>query len=128
MLGMLTACKNEPSDSQANADPSNPSNAVDGINDPHNYVPPEYIYIAKSVPFPNEVSHISHLVYYENKVIFASSPTGIYNDVRLYSMNLDGTDSKELPGYVLFEPEEISGYFSNAYLKDIIIDSSGNIL
>ena len=128
MLGMLTACKNDPSDTPENGNPNNPSNIAGGLNnDSYNYEPPEYIYIAKSVPFPNEVSHVSHLVYYENKVVFASSPTGIYNDVRLYSMNLDGTDSKELPGYVLFEPEEISGYYSNAYLKDIVIDSSGNI-
>ncbi|MCL2627931.1 MAG: extracellular solute-binding protein [Oscillospiraceae bacterium] len=133
MLGLLAAC-NENADTPENTDPNSPSNTVGGINNPYDYEPPQYIYVAKTVSFPIDIDVVHNLSYFEEKVFFTArfeeldekTQNVIYTN-RIFSMNLDGTDFKELSDYVLFQPEPIDGLFGNSSLTYMQVDSFGNI-
>ncbi len=105
----------------------------------------EYVYIPTYMKLPFEFYDLSQVKIVGDKVYFLASvsngtKTNSYNDAdgneisyeyeayvtKLFTMNVDGTDAKELSGYS-FDPDESRDDTSYTNIYDILVDNAGNI-
>lgn len=93
------------------------------------------IYVAQTVPFPSDIGDIYDLAYNDGKVYVAAinysaaggeDPLQYYSAVKLYSMNIDGTDFQELASYAPLN-EKPDGKGGSVYIHEMTVDNDGNL-
>ena len=90
----------------------------------------DFIFMPEIISLPTDISDISNLTYSDNKLFFTS--TIIINEdpwetaVKIYHMNVDGTNITELEAYVPLShpnPEALG----HVYINSLTADSGGHI-
>ncbi|MDR2589646.1 MAG: hypothetical protein LBC71_01475 [Oscillospiraceae bacterium] len=133
-LTITYGCKKD-IDNNGNTDNGKPD--INGIGD--------YVYVAETLPIPDDIKNIQNLIYIDNKLYFVSTfesttyfPIGDVSDEvvmddfynpkysEIFAMNLDGTDVNQLPDYT--SPIDVApGNTSFHIIVDMIIDTSNNL-
>ena len=108
ILTMTTGCKKDPES---------------------DYVPPEFLFVPEFISIPDGVQDIGNLVYAGDKVYFTSyvvlDEVNYRYTTKLYSMDIDGTNLKELPNYDPGNPfEDAQGGININALR---VDTAGNL-
>ncbi|MDR2600258.1 MAG: hypothetical protein LBC73_08285, partial [Oscillospiraceae bacterium] len=132
-LIIIAGCKKE-TDNNGSLDNGKPN-----VNDT------EYVYVAETLPIPDDIKNIQNLIYVDNKLYFVSTftsttyiPIGDNSDEvimddfynpkysEIFTMNLDGTDVYRLPDYT--SPLNVApGNIGFHTIVDMIIDTGNNL-
>jgi len=90
---------------------------------------PEFVYVPTYITLPDSITDISSLVYANDKLFLSSwlllDETTYEYGIKLYSIEIDGTNLKELSNYSSGSPPE--GAIGNAYLNSMLADGEGNL-
>jgi len=90
---------------------------------------PDFVYVPEFISLPEGIMDISMLVYANEKLFFSSwymseeEPYSYGN--KLFSMNMDGSDLKELSNYSPTQPPE--GAMGNVNINALRVDEGGNL-
>ena len=112
LLSLLVACKdNEENNSSLNTN----------MND--------YMYLPKLISLPNDIGRISNMVYSSEKLYFSTEITvnrvTFERTVKLYSINIDGTELTELSSYISHHSGQ--DYISNTSITALSVDEDGSL-
>lgn len=101
------------------------------------YVPPEFVYVAESIQFPEDMSNIWNIAYADGNIYFVFTDYGddreqnpyarrVINS-EIYSMSIDAPGQPvKLTGYVA--PVDIPANMSgSAYINNLSVDNEGNL-
>ena len=112
LLSLLVACKNNEENNNSS------STNMD-----------DYIYLPKLISLPNDIGRISNMVYSSEKLYFSTEITvnrvTFECTVKLYSINIDGTELTELSGYTTHNSGQ--DYISNTSITALSVDEDGNL-
>jgi len=93
---------------------------------------PEYVFVPEVVSLPSELTDVRNLTYFDGELYFWSmillDREKYTYDIKLYSMNADGTDIAPLPNYKLPENPHLNTYpdsEGNFHIMSLSIDNEG---
>ncbi|MCL2821348.1 MAG: extracellular solute-binding protein [Oscillospiraceae bacterium] len=99
-------------------------------NSSSNFVPPEYVFVPEIINLPAELQDVRNLTYFDDTLYFWSNvmldrDTWQY-EVRLYTMNTDGSNITQLTNYTTPKPPEpdAEGSF---HIMALNVDNEGHI-
>jgi len=97
------------------------------------FEPPEFVFVPEIISLPDELQHISDLIYSNNKLFFTSYV--ILDEMtwetafRIYSVNLDGTNLSYFENFVPFEVPTFDddNAYGGSYIRQMMADNEGNL-
>jgi len=95
-----------------------------------NFEAPDYVFVPEIISMPDSINDMNNLTFHDGKFYFWSmyitdEETGDFV-LKLYSMNMDGSDLAELPNYVPTTPS-FEYDIGNVYIMSLNIDNNGYI-